>query len=134
MRRNASHQCGRRSYSAVMAKRTRRRCLPAADPDAVLAQLRSPGALVRVKAPRRICPCRAGFPLYERFRGEVRGLQKDPDPQVRAAALHAEHDACEIETIEAGLDRADEQGWRYSDPDWVSKHRQRQATGHWLPL
>jgi hypothetical protein len=27
-----------------------------------------------------------------------------------------------------------EQGWRYSDAGWVSKHRQRQATGHWLPL
>lgn len=81
-----------------------------------------------------ICPCGAGFPLYERFRGEVKRLQKDPDPAVRDAALHVEHDACEIETIEAALDRADEQGWRYSDNGWVSKHRQRQATGHWLPL
>lgn len=80
-----------------------------------------------------ICPCGAGFPLYERFRGEVKRLLKDPDPAVRAAALHVEHDACEIETIETGLDRAYEQGWRYSDTDWVSKHRQRQATGHWLP-
>jgi len=81
-----------------------------------------------------ICPCAAGFPLYERFRGEVKRLQKDPDPRVRAAALHVEHDACEIETIEAGLDRADEQGWRYSDADRVARHRQRQSTGHWLPL
>jgi hypothetical protein len=100
----------------------------------VLARLRSPDAQARVRALHSICPCAAGFPLYERFRGEVKRLQKDPDPTVRAAALHAEHDACQIETIEAGLDRADEQGWRYSDTDWVSKHRQRQATGHWLPL
>src|SRR6266851_3085642 len=77
-----------------------------------------------------VCPCAAGFPLYERFRGEVKRLKKDPDPGVRAAALHVEHDACEIETIAAGLDKADEQGWRYSDTDWVSKHRQRQATGY----
>jgi len=56
------------------------------------------------------------------------------DPRVRAAALHVEHDACEIETIEAGLDRAAEQGWRYSDPGWVHRKRQRQATGQWLPL
>ncbi len=51
----------------------------------------------------------------------------------RAAALHVAHDACEIEAVETGLDQADEQGWRYRDGDWVSKHRQRQATGHWLP-
>jgi len=30
--------------------------------------------------------------------------------------------------------KAGEQGWRYNDNDWVSKHRQRQATGQWLPL
>jgi hypothetical protein len=100
----------------------------------VLAQLRSPDAQVRVKALHSMCPCAAGFPLYEHFRGAVKLLQKDPDPGVRAAALHVEHDACEIEMIEAGLDRADEQGWRYSDADWVSKHRRRQATGRWLPL
>jgi hypothetical protein len=116
-----------------MVKRTRRRCLRPADPDAVLAQLSSPDVRVRVKALHRICPCRAGFPLYERFRGEVRRLQKDPDPGVRAAALHVEHDACQIETMETSLDRAAEQGWRYSDAGWVSRHRQRQATGHWLP-
>jgi hypothetical protein len=53
--------------------------------------------------------------LYERFRGEAKRLQKDPSPRVRAAALHAEQDACLIEQLEANLDRADEQGWRYSD-------------------
>ena len=104
-----------------------------ADPDAVRARLRSPDAQVRVTAWHSICPCAAGFPLYESFRGEVKHLQKDPDPGVRAGALHVEHDACEIETIGAGLDRAREQGWRYSDADWVSRHRHRQASGHWLP-
>ena len=89
--------------------------------------------LYAYRALHRICPCAAGFPLYERFRREVKRLQKDPDPRVRAAALHVEHDACEIETIEAGLDQADEQGWRYSDTDWVRKKRRRQATGRWLP-
>jgi len=47
---------------------------------------------------------------------------------VRAAALHVEHDACEIETIEAGLDRAEEQGQRYSDRGWMAKHQRRHAT------
>ena len=117
-----------------VAKRTRQRCPPVPDPAAVLARLRSADPQARVKALHSICPCAAGFPLYERFRSEVKRLQKDPDSSVRAAALHVEHDACEIETIEAGLDRIDEQGWRYSDPGWVAKHRRRQATRYWLPL
>ena len=99
----------------------------------MLDQLRSPDPEARIGALHSLCPCAAGFPLYERFRGEVKRLQKDPDPRVRVAALHVEQDACGIETIEAGLDRADEQGWRYSDTDWVRKHHQRQATGQWLP-
>jgi hypothetical protein len=117
-----------------VAKQLSRRCQPAFDPGIALARLRSPDPQARVTALHGICPCGAGFPLYERFRGEVKRLQKDPDSRVRAAALHVEHDACEIETIEAGLDRAEEQGWRYSDADWVTRHRQRQSTGHWLPL
>src|SRR5215472_1872890 len=124
-------ECG--SYSAAMARQARRRCQPAPDPGAVLARLRSADPLVQVGALHRICPCAAGFPLYERFRREVKRLQKDPDPRVRAAALHVEHDACEIETIEAGLERASERGWRCGDNDWVSRKRQRQATGQWLP-
>jgi hypothetical protein len=98
------------------------------------AQLRSPDEQVRVKALHRVCPCGAGFVVYERFRGEVKRLQKDPSPRVRAAALHAEQDACLIEELDAGLDRAAEQGWRYSDPDWVRAKRRRQATRYWLPL
>lgn len=115
-----------------MAKRRRRGCAP--DLEAVLAQLRSVDEDARVKALHRVCPWAAGFGVYERFRGEVRRLQKDPSPRVRAAALHAEKDACLIEELETGLDRAAEQGWRYSDADWVRAHRQRQATRYWLPL
>ena len=100
----------------------------------LLTQLRDPDDEVRVKALHRVCPCGAGFGVYERFRGEVKRLQKDPSPRVRAAALHAEQDACLIEELDANLDRAGEQGWRYSDADWVRAHRRRQATGYWLPL
>jgi hypothetical protein len=35
------------------------------------------------------------------------------------AAVHGEQDACLIEELDARLDRAAEQGWRYSDADWV---------------
>ena len=132
-RQNASPGRERGSYSTAVAK-SRRRCQREPDPGVVLARLRSPDPQARVRALHGICPCAAGFGLYERFRAEVKRLQKDPDPRVRAAALHVEHDACEIEAIEAGLDRADEQGWRYSDPGWVRRKRQRQATGQWLPL
>jgi hypothetical protein len=100
----------------------------------VLAQLRCADEGARVKALHRVCPCAAGFGVYERFRGEVRRLQKDPSPRVRAAALHVEQNACLIEQLEANLDRAEEQGWRYSDADWVQAHRRRQAIGYWLPL
>jgi hypothetical protein len=71
----------------------------------MIAGLHSPQPQARIKALHSMCPCAAGFRLYERFRGEVKRLQKDPDPGVRATALHVEHDACEIEAIEAGLDR-----------------------------
>src|SRR5215467_13371736 len=102
-----------RSYGAAMAKPAQRQSGPSIDPAAMLAARRSADPQVRVRALHKICPCATGFPLYERFRGEVKRLQKDPDPRVRATALHVEHDACEIETIEVGLDRAGEQGWRY---------------------
>jgi len=117
-----------------MRKPTRRGCRPGPDLDLLLAQLRSPDEQVRVKALHRVCPCAAGFLIYERFRTEVKRLQKDPSPQVRAAALHVEQDACGIEALESGLDRAAEQGWRYSDAGWTRAHRRRQATRYWLPL
>jgi hypothetical protein len=113
--------------------RTRRHCQRAPDPGAVLARLRSADPLVQVRTLHGICPCAVGFPPYERFRGEVKRLQKIP---IRgcAAALHVERAACGIETIEAELDRAAEQGWRYSDDGWVRRKRLRQATGQWLPV
>src|SRR5260370_6420964 len=123
-----------RAYAAAVAKRNRKRCRPAPDPGVLLAQLHSPDDEVRVRALHRVCPCGAGFGVYERFRGQVKRLQKDPSPQVVAAALHVEQDACLIEQLEANLDRAEEQGWRYSDADWVGAKRRRQATGSWLPL
>ena len=115
-----------------MAKPKRRACWP--DPDVLSAQLRSRDEQVRAKALHRVCPCAAGFVVYERFRGEVKRLQKDPSPRVRAAALHVEQDACLIEELDARLDRAAEQGWRCSDADWVRVHRRRQATRYRLPL
>jgi len=117
----------------AVASQKHRRCRPAPDPDSLLDRLRSADADIRVKALHAVCPCGAGFGLYERLRGEVKRLQKDPDPRVREMALHVERDACEIEAVAAGLERAAERGWRYSDADWVRTHRRRQASRYWLP-
>ena len=125
---------GTQGEETAVPKRKRRGCRPGPDADVLLAQLRPADEEVRVKALRRVCPRGAGFVVHERFGAEVRRLQKDPSPAVRAAALHVEQDACEIEAIEAGLDQAEEQGWRYSDPDWVRTKRRRQATRYRLPL
>jgi hypothetical protein len=72
--------------------------------------------------------------VYERLRGEVKRLQKDPSPRVRAAALHVEQDACLIEELVTRLDHSAEQGRRYSDADWLQSHRRRQATRYWRNL
>ena len=125
---------GTQGEETAVPKRKRRGCRRRPDADVLLAQLRSADEQVQVKALHQVCPCGAGFVVFERFRAEVNRLQKDPSPAVRAAALHVEQDACEIEAIEAGLDRAGEQGWRYSDPDWVRTKRRRQATRYRLPL
>jgi hypothetical protein len=117
-----------------VANPKRRTCPPAPDPDVLLAQLRSADEEERVKALHRVCPCAAGFLVYEQFRGEVKRLQKDSSLRVRAAALHVEQDACLIEELDARLDLAAEQGWSYSDADWMRSHRRRQATRYWLPL
>ena len=124
---------GTQGEETAVPKRKRRGCRPGPDADVLLAQLRSADEEVQVKALHRVCPCGAGFVVYERFRSEVKWLQKDPSPRVRAAALHAEQDACLIEELDARLDRAEEQGWRYADTDWVRAKRRRQATRYWLP-
>lgn len=90
-----------------------------------------------MKALHAVCPCAAGFQLYERLRGEVRQLQKDPSPRVRAVALHVEQDAGRIEKIEATLDQATErieQGEHVGDRDWLDAWEKRRSTQYWPPL
>ncbi len=118
-----------------MGKRHLRK--PQPDLTAVLGGLRLPDEQARVKALHAVCPCAAGFRLYERLRGEVRRLQKDPSPRVRAIALHVEQDAGPLEEIEASLDRASERtghGERSGDRDWLAGWERRRATRYWLPL
>jgi len=72
---NAWRRAACRGYAAAVAKGKRRGCRPV-----LLAQLRALDEEVRVRALHRVCPCGAGFLVYERFRGEVRRLQKTPEP------------------------------------------------------
>jgi hypothetical protein len=118
-----------------MGKRHRRN--PPPELSAVLGGLRSPDEQARVEALHAICPCAAGYQLYEQLRGEVRRLQKDPSPRVRAVALHVEEDAGRIEEIEATLDKATEraeQGERPGDRGWLAEWDRRRASRYWTPL
>jgi hypothetical protein len=115
----------------------RQRSKPRPDLAAVLAGLRSSDEQARIRALHSVCPCSAGFQLYEQLRDEVRQLQRDPGPRVRATALHVEQDAGRIEEIEATLDRASERiedGERPGDPDWLAQWQRRRAARYWLPL
>jgi hypothetical protein len=60
---NAYGRAVRLDYAAAMAKRRHRNCMP--DTEAMLAQLRSPDEQDRVTALHRVCPCAAGFLVYE---------------------------------------------------------------------
>ena len=118
-----------------MSKRHPRTSQP--DLAAVQAGLRSPDEQARVKALHAVCPCAAGYQLYEQLRDEVRRLQKDPSARVRAVALHVEEDAGRIEEIETTLDQASErldQGERPADRDWLAAWERRRTTRYWAPL
>jgi hypothetical protein len=58
----------------------------------------------------------------------------DPNHLLDADLFGESHEQEPPEELETGLDRAEEQGWRYSDPGWVCTHRRRQASRYWLPL
>lgn len=51
---------------------------------------------VRIRALHCVCPCEHGFVGYETHLGDVKRLQKDSDPQVRAVALKVEEEALEF--------------------------------------
>lgn len=65
--------------------------------DEVLMALKSQDAAARAKAVRSICPCRLGWRHFEAVLGLVGQLKKDPDPIVRASAIHVFDDAAEID-------------------------------------
>jgi len=68
------------------------------DMDALHTSLGSSDAATRAKAVRSICPCRLGWKHFEDVWVLLEHRKKDPDPTVRANALHVFQDAAEMES------------------------------------
>ncbi|HEX8500364.1 MAG TPA: hypothetical protein VF659_07235 [Pyrinomonadaceae bacterium] len=64
------------------------------------SDLRSPDEEVRGDAVRSLCPCHAGWEVFESHVGEVLGAFKDPSRGVRAHALHVFDDAARMRHAE----------------------------------
>ncbi|HEX8146133.1 MAG TPA: hypothetical protein VF591_02935 [Pyrinomonadaceae bacterium] len=78
-----------------MRKKERATCV-AVDPERLIAELQSSDETIRAKAVRSLCPCHAGWELFERHIGIVSRLGKDISPAVRAHALHVLEDAIKM--------------------------------------
>ena len=63
------------------------------NPEQILSDLCSTDDGIRIKAIRNLCPCRIEFEHFARVRDALNQLKKDPNPDVRAAALHVFDDA-----------------------------------------
>lgn len=86
------------STEAGMRKKKRAACA-AVDPVRLLSELESADETVRAKAVRSLCPCHAGWELFERHIGLVSRLGKDHSPAVRAHALHVLEDAAQMHGV-----------------------------------
>lgn len=78
------------------------------DVERLLAEMQSPDPVVRAKAVRQICPCRMPWGVFHRLRKAAKRLQHDPDPEVRANALHIEEDARMVASMEGEIERLHE--------------------------
>ena len=81
-----------------MSKKKHTNCAAAVDPLQLLADLESANEAVRFKALGSLCPCRSGWEVFERHMDLVTRLKKDPDPKVRARALHIFEDADDMQS------------------------------------
>jgi len=70
----------------------------AIDPVRLLADLQSANEVVRAKAVGSLCPCRAGWDVFEQHMEIVDCLKKDPSQRVRARALHIFEDTGEMQS------------------------------------
>jgi hypothetical protein len=93
----------------------------------LLAEMQSEDPITRANAVREICPCRMPWEVFNRLRKAAKRLQKDPDPTVRANALHVEEDARMVASMEGEIERKREfeDERRYHDSD-RNRNRRRQ--------
>ena len=80
-----------------MRKKKHANCA-AVDPMRILSDLESSNEAIRLKALGSLCPCRAGWEIFERHMHVVVRLKKDPNPRVRARALHIFEDVGEMQS------------------------------------
>ena len=82
----------------AMRKKKRAACV-AVDSERLISELQSSDETVRAKAVRSLCPCHAGWELFERHIGIVSQLEKGNSPAVRAHALHVFENAVEMHSV-----------------------------------
>ena len=87
-------------YIADGYEKKKRAACVAVDSERLISELQSSDETVRAKAVRSLCPCHAGWELFERHIGIVSQLEKDHSPAVRAHALHVFEDAVEMHSVE----------------------------------
>ncbi len=75
---------------------------------------------IRVRALKASCPCHIPWDVYERLRKPALRLRRDPDPHVRALALHLEEDGRSLERMEADMRR-----WADDDERAADLRRER---------
>ena len=73
---------------------------PEVDDGRVLLDARSPDGGVRGEAVRSLCPCHAGWRVFERHVGIVLRAMRDADRGMRAHALHVFEDAARMQFAE----------------------------------
>jgi hypothetical protein len=72
---------------------------------ALIEGYRSLDPTVRARALEASCPCHVTWGVYEQLRKSALRLRRDPDPDVRARAIHLEADGRELESMEAAARR-----------------------------
>ena len=83
----------------------RKKKCAAVELERLLLDLQAPDETVRAKAVRSLCPCHAGWEMFEQLFSVVSQLTQDSSPAVRAHALHVYEDAVKIQSIEDSAHR-----------------------------
>lgn len=100
-----------------------------AEVERILADMQSEDALTRANAVREICPCRMPWEIFHRLHKVAKRLQHDPNPLVRAHALHIEEDARMVANMEGEIEYLQE--FEDAGEDQASKSKKRHKWQQW---